>query len=161
MVTAGNYPGDYEPQGAVTFQSSKGTSAAIVKGNLCSVTTGKWNKAATTDLVGPWAVATKAAATADTTVQLVKNAIVYLKAEGNITVNALVQPSATTAGSVMAYTGSSLNSTTPTGTQINTAAVDFQRVVGIYLGHENEGDGVTIPTDAVTTDTIRVLMMGI
>ena len=150
-----------EPQGAVTFQASKGTSAAIVKGNVCRVTTGKWNKAATTDLTGPWAVATKAAATAATTVQLVKRAIVYVIAEGAITANTLVQPSATTAGAVMAYTGSPLNSTTPTGTQVVTAAVDFQRVVGIYLGHENEGDGTTIATDAADGDTIRILMTGI
>jgi hypothetical protein len=160
MVTLANYLGDYEPQGAITFQASKGTSAAIVKGNVCTVTTGKWNKAATTDKIGPFAVATKAAATADTTVQLVKRAIVYVKAEGNITVNGLVQLSATTAGSVMAYTGSPLNTTNPTGTQLNDAALDFQRVVGIYLGHENEGDGSTIPTDAVTTDTVRILMTG-
>ena len=160
MVTTANYAGDYEPQGAVTFQASKGTSAAIVKGNLCRVTTGKWNKAATTDLTGPWAVATKAAATAATTVQLVKRAIVYVLAEGAITANTLVQPSATTAGAVMAYTASTLNTTTPTGTQINAAALDDLRIVGLYLGHENEGDGVTIATDAVDGDTIRILMLG-
>jgi hypothetical protein len=161
MVTLANYAGDYEPQGAVTFQSSKGTSAAIVKGNVCIVTTGKWNAALTTDKVGPFAVATKAAATAATTGQFVKRAIVYVKAEGNITVNTLVQLSATTAGAVMAFTASTLNTTVPTGTQINDAALDFRRVVGIYLGHENEGDGATIPTDAVDTDTIRILMTGV
>ncbi len=160
MVTTGKFPGDYEPQGAVLLQASKGTSAAIVKGNVCAVTTGKWNKAATTDTTGPFAVATKAAATADTTCQLIFRGIVYVKAEGAITVNALVQPSTTTAGAVMAYTASSVNSTTPTGTQVIAGASDFKRVVGIYLGHENEGDGATIPTDAVDTDDIRILLAG-
>jgi hypothetical protein len=159
MVTSANYAGDYEPQGATTFQASKGTSAAIVKGNVCVVTTGKWNAALTTDKIGPFAVATKAAATAATTVQLVKNAIVYVKGEGAITANTLVQLSSTTAGAVMAYTKSTLNTTNPTGTQLNDAQVDDLRKVGLYLGHENEGDGVTIATDAVDGDTIRILML--
>ena len=54
MVTTGRVAGDYEPQGAVLIQSSKGTSAAIVKGNVCTITSGKFNKAAATaNLVGP------------------------------------------------------------------------------------------------------------
>jgi hypothetical protein len=158
MPTSANYAGDYEPQGAIVAQASKGTSAAIVKGNVCAVTTGKWNKAATTDTTGPFAVATKAAATADTTCQLLFQGIVYVKCEGAITVNALVQPSTTTAGAVMAYTASTINSTTPTGTQVIAGASDFKRVIGIYLGHENEGDGYTIPTDAADGDTGRILM---
>jgi hypothetical protein len=162
MVTTGNYAGDYEPQGAIVIQASKGTSAAIVKGNVCTVTTGKFNKAAATaNLVGPFIVATKAAATADTTFQGIVQGIVYVKAEGNITVNALVATSGSTAGAVAAYTASAQNTTTPTGTQNITAAADFQRVIGIYLGHENEGDGSTIPTDAVDTDDIRILLAGI
>ena len=161
MVTTGRTAGDYEPQGAILIQSSKGTSAAIVKGNVCTVTTGKFNKAAATaNLVGPFIVATKAAATADTTFQGIIQGIVYVKAEGAITVNALVATSGTTAGAVAAYTASAQNTTTPTGTQNITAAADFQRVVGIYLGHENEGDGYTIPTDAIDTDTIRILLIG-
>ena len=159
MVTTGRVAGDYEPQGAVLIQSSKGTSAAIVKGNVCTITSGKFNKAAATaNLVGPFLVATKAAATSDTTVQGIIKGIVYVKAEGNITANALVATSGTTAGAVAAYTASTQNTTTPTGTQNINAAADFQRVVGIYLGHENEGDGQTIPTDAVDTDDIRILL---
>jgi len=160
MVTSANYAGDYEPQGSIVIQASKGTSAAIVKGNVCTVTTGKFNKAAATaNLVKPFLVATKAAATADTTVQGIMQGIVYVKGEGAITVNALVATSGTTAGAVAAYTASAQNTTTPTGTQNITAAADFQRVIGIYLGHENEGDGYTIPTDAVDGDTIRILML--
>jgi hypothetical protein len=159
MVTTGNFAGDYEPQGSVVLQFSKGTSAAIVKGNVCTVTTGKYNKAAATaNLPGPFVVATKAAATADTTFQGIVKGIVMVKAEGNITVNALVATSGTTAGAVAAYTASAQNTTTPTGTQNINAAADFTRVVGIYLGHENEGDGSTIPTDAVDTDDIRILL---
>jgi len=159
MVTTGRTAGDYEPQGAILIQSSKGTSAAIVKGNVCTITSGKYNKAAATaNLVRPFLVATKAAATADTTVQGIIHGIVYVKAEGAITVNALVATSGTTAGAVAAYTASAQNTTTPTGTQNITAAADFQRVIGIYLGHENEGDGQTIPTDAVDTDDIRIFM---
>ncbi len=162
MPTSANYAGDYEPQGAIVIQASKGTSAAIVKGNVCTVTTGKINKAAATaNLVGPFIVATKAAATADTTFQGIIQGIVYVKAEGAITVNGLVATSGTTAGAVAAYTASSQNTTTPTGTQNITAAADFQRVVGIYLGHENEGDGNTIPTDAADADTIRILLAGV
>src|SRR6185436_685565 len=101
MVTSANYAGDYEPQGSIVIQASKGTSAAIVKGNVCTVTTGKFNKAAATaNLVKPFLVATKAAATADTTVQGIMQGIVYVKGEGAITVNALVATSGTTAGAV-------------------------------------------------------------
>jgi hypothetical protein len=161
MPTSANYAGDYEPQGAVVLQFSKGTSAAIVKGNVCTVTTGKYNKAAATaNLVGPFVVATKAAATADTTFQGIIQGIVYVKGEGAITVNAPVATSGTTAGAVAAYTASAQNTTTPTGTQNITAAADFQRVVGIYLGHENEGDGQTIPTDAADGDTVRIFLVG-
>lgn len=161
MVTTAKYPGDYEPQGAVLLQFSKGTSAAIVKGNVCTVTTGKYNKAAATaNLPGPFVVATKAAATADTTFQGIIQGIVYVKAEGAITVNAPVATSGTTAGAVAAYTASAQNTTTPTGTQNIAAAADFTRVVGIYLGHENEGDGYTIPTDAVDGDDVRIFLVG-
>src|SRR6185436_2740370 len=103
-------------------------------------------------------VATKAGATADTTVQGIMQGIVYVKGGGDITVNALVATSGTTAGAVAAYTSSAQNTTTPTGTQNITAAADYERVIGIYLGHENEGDGQTIPTDAVDTDDIRIFM---
>lgn len=153
--------GSYEPQGAVTFQSSKGTSAGITKGELCNISAGKWVKTpAAAAVAGPFAVCTKTATAAATTVQLVKKGIVHLTADGTITVNALVQPATATAGQVIAYTASSVTSTVPTGTETTAAAADFSRVVGIYLGHEGEGDGNTIPTNAADGDVIRVLMTG-
>jgi hypothetical protein len=161
MPTAGNYAGDYEPQGAIVINSSQ-TAAIQTKGNVCVLSSGDWVKAtAAAGHTGPFAVATKTSTAADTTNQYIVRGIVYVLAEGAITVNNLVQCSATTAGSVMAYAASTIASTTPTGTQVIAGAADFSRVVGIYLGHENEGDGFTVPTDAADGDTIRILLGGI
>jgi len=159
MPTAAKNPGDYEPQGAVLIQTSQ-TSAIITKGNVCVLSSGEYVKAtAAAGHVSPFAVATKTSTASDAINQFIMKGIVYVKAEGAITKNNLVQCSATTAGAVMAYTASAINSTTPTGTQTIAGAVDFQRVVGIYLGHENECDGATEPTDAADADTIRILLL--
>ena len=159
MVTAGKNPGDYEPQGAVLLQMSQ-TAAIQTKGNVCVLSSGDWVKAtAAAGHTGPFAVATKTSTASDTINQYIVKGIVYVKAEGAITIHNLVCCSSSTAGAVAAYTASTINSTTPTGTQVIAGAADFQRVVGIYLGHENEGDGFTVGTDAVDGDTIRILLL--
>ena len=161
MPTSANYAGDYEPQGAVVLNMSQ-TAAIQTKGNVCVVSSGDWVKAtAAAGHTAPFAVATKTSTATDTTNQYIVKGIVYVKAEGAITIHSLVQCSASTAGAVAAYAASTINSTTPTGTQVIAGATDFSRVVGIYLGHENEGDGATIPTDAVDGDTGRILLAGI
>ena len=132
------FAGDYEPQGALIIQGSK-TNAAITKGDVCDVSTGKWRTAPAGTGAGPYAVCIKAAAAADTTVNLLLTGIVYLTANSAVTVNGMLIISPSTAGQVVA-----------------TATAVITTFVGQYLGHENEGDGVTIPTDAVNTDVIRV-----
>jgi hypothetical protein len=159
LPTTATKVGDYEPQGAVVLNMSQ-TAVIQTKGDVCVLSSGDWVKAtAAAGHVGPFAVATKTSTAADTTNQYIVKGIVYVKAEGAITIHNLVACSASTAGAVAAYSASTINSTTPTGTQVIAGAADFQRVVGIYLGHENEGDGFTVGTDAADADVIRILLL--
>lgn len=134
-----NYAGDYEEQGVILIQAEKGSSA-IVKGDVCSLSSNKW-VTATTSAVAPFAVCTKSAAAADTTVQILIYGIVAVKADSAINPNNVFTRGTGTAGSIMA------NSTPAVG-------------VGIYLAHENEGDGSTVATAAANTDVVRVFFRG-
>jgi hypothetical protein len=129
--------GQYEPQGAILIQSKK-TGSAIAKGDLCHLSSGSWQTTANGSATGPFAVCTKAAAAADTTVQLLIKGIVYMTADGAITINNPVTPAATA--------GQIVQTATPVGTGC----------CGFYLAHENEGDGATVPTDAADGDIVRV-----
>ncbi len=142
MSVSANFAGDHELQGAITIQAAKGTSAGITKGDVCSITSDKW-VTASTSAVGPFAVCKKTETTAATTVSLVVSGIVYVTSDGVIQPNAPVRPSGATAGQVVA-----------------TATPFAAGVIGIYLGHENEGDGATIPTAAADGDVIRILLGG-
>jgi hypothetical protein len=133
-------PGQYEPQGAVLIQSLK-TGSAIARGDVCDVSSGSW-KTATTSSTGPFAVCTKAAAAADTTVQLIIKGIVYVTADGVIVPNNPVGP-APTAGQV-----------------IQTATLVASATIGKYLAHENEGDGATVPTNTADGDVVRIELGG-
>jgi hypothetical protein len=137
MVSA-NYAGDYEPQGAIIIQSKK-TGAAIAKGDICDTSSGSWRTAPAGAITYPFAVCTKAATAADATVQLLIQGIVYVTSAGAITINTAITGSGATAGQAA-------QTATPGGSSC----------VGWYLAHENEGDGVTVPTDAVNGDVIRV-----
>lgn len=130
--------GQYEKQGAIIVQSGK-TGAAIARGDICDLSSGEWRTAPAGTGAGPYAVCTKAAAAADTTVQLLLSGIVYVTADSAITKNGMVFISPSTAGQV-----------------VQTATAVLTTYVGKYLGHENEGDGATVPTDAVDGDIIRI-----
>ena len=136
MVSA-NFAGDFEPQGAMVVVASKGTSAGITKGQVCSLSSNKWVTAATS-ATGPFAVALETRATADTTIRVLLRGIVYLTADGTINPNASLVVSAATAGDVQA-----------------TATPFASGVLGKYLAKENEGDGVTEATAAADGDVIR------
>lgn len=137
MVSA-NYLGSPEPQGAIKVQASKGTSAGITKGDLLSLSSDKWITAAT-GASGPFAVALETKAASAATISILREGIVYVTSDGVINPNAAVTVSGSTAGQVIA-------NVTPT----------IANQVGIYLGHENEGDGSTEPTAAADGDVIRI-----
>lgn len=135
--------GQYEPQGAIVVQAAK-TGAAIAKGDVCDSTGGQWRTAPAGTGAGPYAIATKAATAADTTVQLLLRGLVYVTADSSITPNGMLIISGATAGQVVA-----------------TATAVITTYVGKYLGHENEGDGVTVPTTASDGDIVRIDFRGV
>jgi hypothetical protein len=134
--------GSFELQGAVTVTAAK-DNAAITKGNVVSVESNKWS-VANTSATGALAVAISTETASATTVDLILSGIVYVVADGTIQPNDTVLVSASTAGQVQSA------GATPFATG----------VLGIYLGHENEPDGTTIPTAAVDGDIIRVKIGG-
>lgn len=136
MVSA-NFPGDFEPQGAMVVVASK-TAAAITKGDVLNLSSNKWQRAATSSS-GPFAVALETRVSGDATVRILLRGIVYVVANGTINPNSSLVVSAATAGQVQA-----------------TATPFALGVVGKYLGKENEGDGVTEATAAADTDVIRI-----
>ena len=131
--------GQFEPQGAITIQSEKTSGAAIARGDVCDRTTGKWRTAPAGTGAGPYAVATKAAASTDSTVQLLLQGICYVTADAVIQPNDMLLISPSTAGQVVA-----------------TATAVLGTYVGKYLAHENEGDGHTVPTATADGDIIRI-----
>jgi hypothetical protein len=128
--------GQYEIQGSIVVQGSK-TGAGIAKGDILDVSGGQWRTAPAGTGAGPYAVATKAAASSDPTVQVLLQGIVYLTADSSITPKGNIIISATTAGRVIAGAGA------------------YGTLVGKYLAHENEGDGFTVETNASAAEVVR------
>jgi len=149
--------GDYEP-GAYIIVGPKGTSAAIALGDVVELDTSNnvWKTApATANQKGPFGVAVKAAATADTTVSVLREGRVYVKTSGTIHPVRYVQADSANAGQVVEYVPITI-ATTPLQADVQAARDEFSRIVGMYEGHENEGDGKTVPTNTTTNDIIRV-----
>jgi hypothetical protein len=142
MSVSGNFIGDYEPQGAIVVWGKK-TGSAIAKGDLCNLSSGSWQTCPTGATTGPFAVAIKAAAAADTKVQLILYGIVMVTADGTITINNPICGPTSTAGRVG-------QTATPAGTGC----------AGRYLNHQNEGDGTTVETNAAAGDVIRIIIGG-
>lgn len=154
MVSA-DRAGNYEPH-AVNIEVKKG-AAAIAMGDVLQedTTTNTFRTApATAGIAGPFAVAIKSALAADTIVAAGIRGIFYLTADGTINPGRYVTPSATTAGRVVQYVPAT--GTTPTGAEVTAAAIDTQRIVGLYLGKVDENDGKTAPSAATAGDIIRV-----
>jgi hypothetical protein len=135
--------GSFEPQGAIIVTAAK-DNAAITKGNVLAVESNKWS-VANTSASGVLGVAISTETASSTTVDVLLAGIITVKADGVIQPNDTVLVSASTAGEVQSA------GATPFATG----------VLGIYLGHENEPDGTTIPTASADGDTIRVLVGGV
>lgn len=118
----------------------KTTGAAITKGDVVAKGTGgdtdKWLRASTTS-TGPFAVAIESALAADTGFSMVDDGEVLVTADGAITPNSYVMRSGTTAGQVVAYSGT-----------------DEALIVGRYLRHE--GEDAADQTDAADGDIIVI-----
>jgi hypothetical protein len=140
MPTSANFLGSAEPhQGKVDQQVSK-TAAAIVKGDLLTLSSGKWQTAPAAATDGPFAVALESKAATDPTIHVLLKGIVYVTADGVIVPNTYIKNATATAGQVIQ----------------GSAADAYSKIVGIYLGHENEGDGKNEATDAADGDVIRI-----
>ena len=85
---------------------------------------------------------------------------VYVKADGAIKPNSRVQPSAATAGEVVAFVVAAAG-TTPSEAEVELAGEKFNAVVGTYVGHVDEGSGLAQEaTDAADGDIIRIRLVG-
>lgn len=136
----------------------KSTGATINQGDVVQYTsTGFQQAPASANLAGPFFVCFKAITT-QATVDVVEEGEVYVVADGTINPGNYVQTSSSTAGRVVAFAGRAGYTADTVG--IKNAAIDWQRVVGIYQGHVDEGapTGGT-PTNAATADTIRMLLI--
>jgi hypothetical protein len=146
-MVAANFLGNYEIQGSVIIQAEKGVAAGITKGDIVALTSNKWVTAAVSASAPFGLAVVRSRLTADVDVTVGRgNLIGYTVADGAINPNQPLKISAATAGQVIAAT-------------IGTDAYD--KIVGIYLAKENEGDGFTMPTAAADADTIRFQLGGI
>ncbi len=142
--------GDYLP-GSKIIVGTKGTSAAIAKGDLlqCDTTNHVWVTCPTTiNSVGPFGVAAEAQATADAFVKVIIEGSAYLTADGVIHHPHYVANSTTTAGRIIEYIS-----------DVSTAAlagINATKIVGVYEGHENEATLGSAPTNSASADIIRV-----
>lgn len=145
MSVSANFLGSAEPtQGHISQQVSKGASG-ITKGDLLTLNTNKWVTSPAAATAGPYAVALETKAASAPTIRVLFKGIVYVTADGVINPNSPVKNATATAGQVIA-------ASIPTDT--------YSHVVGIYLGHENEGDGKNEATAAADGDVIRILLGG-
>jgi len=110
---------------------------------------------------GPFVVCiNRAAAAADTAFAAAfPGSVVTVKAQGAIEVGKEVQCSATVAGSVAAFVATTLTGAYVQADQI-AAQTDRLRVVGRYLGHENELTGKVPATAAADGETNVVIRLG-
>jgi hypothetical protein len=148
--------GDYFP-GAIIRQHKKGTSDAnIVKGGVVYVSSNLWTiTPASAGAKGPFGVCARTPATTDSTVDVITEGRVYVTAGGTINPGAFVCNDPNTAGQVIAWSASSIP-TTPAQSDVQNAQSDFQRIIGVYEGHENENSLNNPPTAAASTDVIRI-----
>jgi hypothetical protein len=148
--------GDYLP-GVIIRQLKKGTSdATIVKGAVLYESSNLWTICpATANQKGPFGVCARTPATTDSTVDVIRDGIVYVTAGGTIQPGQYVQNDPNTAGQVVAFVSSAI-STTPTQADVQAARDDYLRVIGVYEGHENENSLNNPPTAAASTDVIRI-----
>ena len=118
----------------------KVAGGAVTKGDIIAKGTGgdtdKWLRASTTS-TGPFAVAVEDEVAATTSLSMVDDGEINVVSDGVITPNSYVMRSGTTAGQVVAYSGT-----------------DEALIVGRYLRHE--GEDSADQTDAADGDIIVV-----
>jgi len=128
-----------------------------------------------TQSTGVWAVAGTSAAgilsvvpnvypantdSGDDILFLKAGAEVYVTADGAIKPHANVMVSASTAGEVITYAVTAIDAT-PAQADVEAARDEFTKIVGVYLGHEGEGESEGKPvTDAADGDKIRIRLGG-
>lgn len=162
-VVAGD-PGNTEAlKYIVTGTKATGGSSAIAVGKVVKLTesTGVWSSAATSSK-GPFGVCANVYPVngdSDAIINVANGGEWYVTADGAIKPYTRVVVSASTAGEVIAFSSTSID-TTPAQADVVAARDEFSRIVGIYLGHEGEGKGGTVPTDAADGDIIRILLGG-
>lgn len=118
---------------------------------------------AATNALGPFGVVprlTPVNVDADDTFQVITGGEIYVTADGAIKPNQRVMISGATAGQVVAFAVAAAGAS-PTEAEVESAGEAFNKVVGIYLGHEGEGSGLTNEaTDAADGQVIRILLNG-
>jgi hypothetical protein len=139
---------------------------AIPKGSVCIVDTSttpfSYKLApASAGNKGPFVVCVnKDALAADTAFAAAfPGTLVAVKAQGAIPVGSEVQASATAAGSVAAFVASTVGATFAQA-EVQAAQADRLRVVGRYIGHENEMAGNAPATPAADGDSIVIRIGG-
>lgn len=156
--------GDYV-EGATLLVVKKATGATRTKGLVC-----KWDPsgdgmieasaAVDQESQSGWAVTAANALSGDTTFTVVADGIVAVTADGTIEPGDPVMCSSSTAGQVVTYTARSITAT-PTQTDVEEARDEWATVVGTYLGHEDEVNSNSVPTDAADGDVIYIKLRGI
>lgn len=145
--------GDYEPGALLLTMDNNAT--AITKGKLLKADTTNGGVVLTTadaSEEGPWYVAAETVTSTGQNVACVAGGTVWVTADGAIKVGNLVQAASATAGEVIAYV--------ETAASDADSALQHKRVVGRYLGHENEIARRAVATDAADGDIIAILMGG-
>ena len=159
--------GSLQPGNQKVWSVGKAINAAISVGAVCVPDTGTNPDSykiapASAGNTGPFVVCVnKAAATTDPSFAAAfPGSVVTVKADGAIEPGMEVQCSSATAGEVVVFAASDVTSS-PTETTIETALKDRQRVVGRYLGHENELTGKVPATAAADGDLIVINLGGL
>lgn len=136
----------------------KQTAAICTKGQVLQGTTTGFRAApASANNLGPFMVCYKTSASTDNTVDAVESGEVYVTAGGAIQAHQYVVTDSAVAGQVVVWTDQTNYTNDTAGTK--TAGKEWQRVVGIYMGHVDEGAPTSgTPTDAANTDVIRILL---
>lgn len=139
--------------------SVKQTAAVCTKGDVIQgTTTGFQTAPASSNNVGPFMVCYKTSGASDATVDAVESGEVYVTAGGTIQAHQYVQCDSSTAGRVVVFAARTDYTSDTVG--IKNAAIDWQRIVGIYMGHVDEGAPTSgTPTNASSTDVIRMLLI--
>lgn len=156
-MTSAVEAGDYLT-GAKLEYAKNSNAPAVSKGVVMKWDTtndGFVKTSAAADELGPFAVCAAAAASGDTKVLVVTSGRVFVTADGTIEPGDLVESSSSTAGQVVTYAESSI-AATPTQANVQAAMREWRTVIGRYIGHVDELNGSTAPTDAADGDIICI-----